>query len=80
MWNDLKGRPWWVVMIAVFLVLVVAVAIYMFLGACLLWGWNYGLAGAITWLNKITYQNALWMMVGFEVIGIVFRGFSNKKD
>ena len=80
MWDELKGQPWWVVMIAVILVLVVAVAVYMFLGACLFWGWNYGLAAAITWLNEITYQNALWMMVGFETIGIGFRGLRNKKD
>lgn len=80
MWDDLKGQPWWVVTISVILVLVVAVAAYMFLSACLFWGWNYGLAAAITWLNKITYQNALWTMVGFETIGIGFRGIGNKKD
>lgn len=80
MWDDLKGQSWWVVMISVILVLMVACGIYAFLSACLFWGWNYGLAGAITWLNEITYQNALWMMVGFEAIGIGFRGFKSKKD
>ena len=80
MWDELKGQPWWVVMISVLLVLVVACGIYAFLGACLFWGWNYGLAAAITWLNEITYQNALWMIVGFETIGIGFRGIKSKKD
>lgn len=80
MWDDLKGQPWWVVMISVILILIIAVAVYLFLSACLFWGWNYGLVAAITWLNKITYQNALWMMVSFEVIGLACKGFKWNKE